>query len=206
MAIITALKIQQKNKNRINIFLDGEFAFGLSLTAALELKKGQTLSQAEIAQLQREDETQQAYERAIRYLSYRARSQQEVQRYLQGKGFGEAAIEAAIDRLSADNYLDDAAFAQLWVADRKRTKPRSGRALGYELRQKGISQEIIETVLEDINEERLAWEAVEPKLRQWQSLDRQALQKKVMGFLSRRGFNYDVMRQVYERAWEMMND
>ncbi len=202
---ITALKIQKRSKERVNLFLDDEYSFSLALSLALQLKKGQYLSQAEIEQLKNKDERQKAYQNALHYLGFRARSQVEMERYLQGKQYSPDVIVTTVERLQQEQYLDDEAFAQAWLNNRERFRPRSGRAIRYELRQKGIADEVIETVLVDLDEDKLAWLALEPKLRQWQHLDEERFKKKVMGFLSRRGFNYHVTQAVFRRAWESLN-
>ncbi|MDM8527160.1 RecX family transcriptional regulator [Anaerolineales bacterium HSG24] len=198
---ITALRLQKKNKNRVNVFLDGEYRFALSFNAAATLKKGQELTEAEIAELTAEGEQHKLYEQALRYLGYRARSEGEMRQHLLGKGHAEALIEETIDRLREEGYLDDEAFARLWLANREQLRPRGARALRYELRQKGVNDTVIEHVLADLDEEHSAWAAIQPKLRQWRSLDWPTFQKKSMGFLNRRGFGYDVCRTICERGW-----
>ena len=139
MPVITALEVQKRNKERVNVYLDDEFAFGLSLMEAAVLKKGQTLSDEEIDQLKQEDAIVQAVDHAIRFLSYRPRSSQEVRQNLSKKKIPETVIESALERLENLGYLDDSAFVRFWVENRNSFKPMGARALSYELRQKGIS-------------------------------------------------------------------
>jgi regulatory protein len=72
---ITALRFQKRNKNRVNVYLDGQFAFGLVAIEAARLRVGQTLSDNDVARLQMRDEVERAYERALNFLSYRPRSE-----------------------------------------------------------------------------------------------------------------------------------
>ncbi len=200
---ITALKIQQRNKERVNVFIDEEYSFAVTLMVAAELRKGQYLSDEDIAQLQEGDLRDKGYDKAIRFLSFRPRSQAEISRYLQDKGYEPEVVEDIIQRLIDKKYLDDETFAQFWLENRSQFKPRGSRALRYELRQKGIDDQVIKTTLSDLDEEELAWAAVQGKLRIWHHLPPDALQKKVMGFLSRRGFGYDVVRTIVERIKEL---
>lgn len=202
MQTITALIVQKRNKERVSVFLDGEYAFSIGLNAALSLKRGQALSPAEIEQLQGADDVLRAYNHALRLLGYRPRSRLEIERYLHQKGYEAQAIEAAIARLVAHRYVDDDAFARSWVHHRERQRPRGARGLSYELRQKGIEREIIDDVLTELDEEASAWAAIEGKLRRWHGLDQTAFRKKVTGFLSRRGFAYDTIRKTCDKAWE----
>lgn len=202
---ITALSVQKRNKERVSVFLDGKYAFSLSLNAALALKRGQELNEADIEQLQGEDDVLRAYNNALRLLGYRPRSRLEVERHLRQKGYEAEVIEAVITRLVANRYVDDEAFARSWLNHRERLKPRGARGLSHELRQKGVEREIIEEVLTELDEETSAWAAIEGKIHRWRGLDQAAFRKKAMGFLSRRGFDYDTIRKTCDKAWEAMD-
>jgi regulatory protein len=202
---ITALSVQKRNQDRINVFLDGEYAFSISLNAALSLKQGQKLSQVDIERLQREDDGFRAYNNALRFLGYRPRSRLEIERHLRQKGYESEAIDAAMARLVAQRYIDDEAFARSWLNHRERLRPRGARGLSYELRQKGIEREIINEVLTELDEEASAWAAIEGKMHRWRGLDQMSFRKKVTGFLSRRGFSYDIIRKTCQKAWEAMD-
>ena len=203
---ITKLEIQKRNKERVNVYLDEKFAFGVMLSVALELKKGQDLSDAEIDQLKQQDDRHKAYQRALNYLSFRARSRVEIERYLRDKKYGADVIADTVNKLAAEGLVDDTAFAQSWVENRERLKPKGTRALRYELRQKGLNDAAIENALEEVDEEAMAWQALEKKLRQWQRLDEETFKRKAMSFLSRRGFGYEVTREAVERAWTLSDD
>jgi len=200
---ITALKIQKRNKERVNVYLDETYAFAVTVLVAASLKKGQYLTDPEIERFKSQDERDKAYHQAVRFLGFRARSQQELVRYLQAKGYASVVVTDTIDRLLEEQYLDDEAFARFWLANRERFRPRGQQALRYELRQKGIANEVIETALADVDEANLAWTAVEQKLARWQGLSEEDFRKKVLGFLTRRGFTYEIAYQVVERAWAL---
>ncbi len=202
---ITALKFQKRNKERVNVYLDGEYAFGLQAVEAAQLRKGQALSDAEIAELKARDERNQAFDRSLRFLSYRPRSRVEVERYLRGKAVAEEVIADIIARLEQAKYLDDEAFARFWVDNREQFRPRSQRALRYELRQKGVSDEIISLVLSDRDDEVAAWRAIEGRLPRWANLPRDEFRQKALGYLSRRGFSYSTISLTLEKAFETLN-
>jgi regulatory protein len=202
---ITALKIQKRNKERVNVFLDDEFALAVTAVVATTLRRGQYLSDAEIEKLEQEDERNKAYDRAIHFLGFRSRSQAEVVRYLRDKGYSAGVVDETISRLVEAQYLDDESFARFWLENRERFRPRGRQALRYELKQKGISDEVIDTVLADLDEAELAWLAVESKLHRWRNLAEQDLKKKIVGFLSRRGFNYETANNTFQRAWASLD-
>lgn len=203
---ITALVVQQRNKERVNVFLDGEFAFGLALIEAVKLKKGQQLTEADIERLKALDEIEVAHERALNYLSYRVRSSQEVRRKLREKEFSETAIEAVMERLERVGLLDDGTFARFWVENRETFKPRGARALRYELRQKGVADEDIEAVLADLDEEDSAYRAAQQRIRRYRQVDEATFRKRMGDYLSRRGFNYTIIRDVLDRIWGELNN
>ncbi len=203
---ITALKFQQRNKERVNVYLDGEFAFGLAATEAARLRKGQSLSDGEIAALQALDDRQRAFDQAVRFLSYRPRSRAEVERYLRDKKMAADVIADVIERLEQANYLNDEAFARFWVENRAEFKPRSRRALQYELRQKGLSSQAIDHALDETqDDEAAAWHAVEGRLARWAGMPRDVLRQKLAGYLSRRGFNYEIISTIFEKACQALD-
>lgn len=201
MPTITQLKIQKHDKERVSVFLDGEYAFSVSLLVAAALRTDQALSGAQIAELRREGEAHLAYQKSLRYLSYRPRSEAEVRRYLTEKDVAVAVIEEVVEKLLAQGFLDDQAFAQYWIDNREQFRPRGRRALAYELRQKGISHEVIDTALESLDETESAHTAASKKAAQWSELDEHDFRDKVMGYLSRRGFPYGVSREVADALW-----
>ncbi len=198
---ITALRVQKRNRNRVSVYLDGRFALGLPAIVAATLKVGQHLSDSEVANLEDEGTVEQAYNSALNYLSYRPRSRAEIVRYLERRTLGENQIEAVADRLERAGLLDDEAFAQFWVENRERFRPRGSRALRYELRGKGISEAIIGEAVATVDFAESAYRAAAKKARQWCHLEPLDFTKKVVAYLARRGFAYDVAREVAERHW-----
>lgn len=198
-SIVTALEIQKRNKERVNVFIDGEYAFSLNLMEAAQLRKGQALTDVEIATLRDEDAVIQAVDSAANFLGYRPRSTSEVRRNLTEKEFAVPVIDAAIDRLTALGYLDDEVFARYWVQNRGEFKPLSHRALRQELRKKGVDNPVIDTVLEDVGEVDLAYKAAQSQVKRFKHLDRKAFHTKIANFLQRRGFSYSTARDVIQR-------
>jgi regulatory protein len=204
---VTALKYQKKNRNRVSVYLDGRFAFGLPDVVAAKLKTGQHLSDADIDRLQREGSAEAAYSRSLDYLSYRPRSRAEVETYLRQRGFSEEEIEAVIARLETAGLLDDEAFAQYWVENREQFRPRGLRALRYELRNKGISDQIIERAVAKVDVAESAYRSASKKARQLGDADQQTFYRKLVEYLARRGFDYEVAREVTDRHWaELQTD
>ncbi len=162
---ITAIKVQKKNKDRVNIYLDGTFAFGLTRIVAAWLQIGQELDKEKIEKLQAEDEHEKAYQRALNLLSYRLRTEDEIRKKLFKLNLPDAVIESVIHKLRSKELIDDRRFAKAWVENRSELSPRGLRALRYELRQKQVDPAIIDEILQDIDEEPLALAAGRKRAR-----------------------------------------
>jgi regulatory protein len=202
MAVITALTAQKRNPNRLNVFLDGTFAFGLELAVASTLQVGQTLSPEMITSLQEQDSVSQARARAVNLISRRPRSVAEVEQNLRQKGFAPAVIEQAVARLQDGGLLDDEAFARYWVEQRDTFKPRSQLALRQELQQKGVNREMIEAALAEVDQTAAAQRVAAKQARRYTHLTEDEFRNKLGAFLQRRGFQYEIIRQVIDELWE----
>jgi len=199
---ITALRLQKRNKDRVNVYLDGRFAFGLAAIAAANLRVGQTLSDEEIARLQAKDDTERAYEHALNFLSYRPRSEAEVRRNLREKDAEDEVIEAVIERLTRVGLLDDHAFARYWIENRLEFNPRGPRALRQELRQKGVSDAVIAEALAGFDEEAVARRAARAAVRRLAHLEPTEFRRRLGAYLARRGFSYAVIEPLVEEMLE----
>ncbi len=195
---ITALREQKRNKDRVNVYLDGEYAFSLGAQLAAELREGSFLSTAELHVLQRRDSFARAYRRALDYLAYRPRSRGELSDYLRGKRVPERIIEEVLEGLAREGLVDDLAFAQYWVENRERFRPRSRVMLRYELRRKGLDEEVISETLAAVDEEESARRAAHQRASRYVCLDEKSFRQKMSQFLRRRGFTYHLIREVVD--------
>ena len=201
MKKITAISVQKKNPNRVNIYLDGEFAFGVARITAAWLKNGDELSDEKIAKLLAEDTREWAYQQALLYLSYRVRSEKEIRQNLKKHEISEDVIEEILERLHKAGLANDKEFAQTWVENRSTFRPRSRRALAMELRQKGLDDETVHSAVSGVNEEALAYEAAQKRLGRLKGLEWSDFRKKLSEFLARRGFPYSVVAPIVTRLW-----
>lgn len=202
---ITALKVQTRDKDRVNVYLDGEFAFGLALIHAVWLKVGQQLSDEEIAELKDADTLEKAKQRALGLISYRPRSILEVRRRLQRAGVDEAKIGEVVASLQQAGLLDDESFTRTWVESRIEASPRSKRMIAWELRQKGVSQENIEASLEEVNDDDAAYRLALkrwPRVAQLEPVERR---RKLTEYMARHGFGYDTIQDVIQKLENEMS-
>jgi regulatory protein len=199
---VTALKVQKHHPNRVNVYLDNEFSFGLSRITAAWLKVGQDLTSSKIAKLQAQDEREVAYMQALRFLDYRPRSRAEVRKKLEKHAIPPEVIKDVFKRLERSGLVNDERFAQDWVKNRSEFRPRSRRALAYELHQRGLADSAIEKALEGINEEPLAYRAALKQARRYEGLPIRDFRNKLGSYLARRGFSYEIIKEVVTRVWD----
>lgn len=201
MKTITSLKAQRRKEDRVNVHLDGKYAFSLHVSVAYGLQVGQQITAEQCEHLRLEDAVHVATQQALRYLTFRPRSRAELKSYLRKKEVAPEAIDRVVSQLETAGYVDDAAFAEFWVRNREDFRPRSVWALRSELRKKGISDEVIERAVEGIDENESAYKATQGQAYRLAHQDYQVFRRRLGGFLQRRGFSYSVVRQVVERLW-----
>ena len=203
MAKITALRTI-RGRQRLNVFLDGKCAFSLEaeLAAKEGLRTGQEISDGYVETLASSDKSYRCLNAALRLLDYRPRSESELRERLQRLGFDGDYIAPVLARLKEQGLIDDLAFARFWVENRESFRPRSARMVRHELRQKGLSEESIAQALADLDEEESAYRAGLRRGRRLTHLDEVSFRKKLIAYLLRRGFPYEVVNSVVERAWQ----
>ncbi len=186
----------------MSAYLDGEYAFGLQNVVAAGLRIGQALSADEIAALKRHDESERAYEATLRYLTYRPRSRSEVQGYLARRQVAAEQASAILERLERLGLLDDAAFAQMWVENRDRLRPRSRWALRHELRAKGVGEADIDRAVSAVDESEGAMQVALRYGRRYARHEEAIFRRRLLALLQRRGYRYDVAAPAVAAAWE----
>ncbi|MFQ5856622.1 MAG: RecX family transcriptional regulator [Anaerolineae bacterium] len=199
---ITALQVQKKRQDRVSVYLDGHYAFGVKDIVAARLRVGQQLTDDDIAELKEQDTLEEAYNSALNFLSYRPRSTAEVKWNLQGKAFPGSLIEAVIERLMQAGLLDDASFAEYWVEQREHFKPRSAQMLRLELRRKGVASQHVDEALRDLDEVDSARRLASKRAHRYAHLGREEFWRKMVGYLQRRGFRYGTIKPIIEELWQ----
>lgn len=208
MPQITAIKLQKRKKDRFNIFLDGVFAFSLTAQALAKagLHENQEISSKKVTTLVRESELQTVFEKVLKFLSYRPRSEFEIEEYLLKKGVGEKTRKMVLGKLKGLDLLDDLAFARWWVEQRSTFSPRGIKAVRFELRRKGIDKELIERVLAELRSSStdllLAERLVKKKLSRLKNLPQLEQKKKLYFALAQKGFSYEIIKKAVAKFVE----
>lgn len=200
---ITALTTQKRNPNRVNIFLDGEFSFGLHIVNARKLKVGQKISQEMIDSLKKVDQIEDGFQKALKYISYKPRTKFEVVKKLKENDLDESIISIVMEMLVEKGYVNDLHYAKNWVENRSVYKPRSKKLITFELKNKQISEEIISEVTgEMMPEEKLAILAAEKYARRLSGYDKEIFFRRLSGYLIRRGFSFSTVKTAVQTIWD----
>ncbi|MFZ5365991.1 MAG: RecX family transcriptional regulator [Patescibacteria group bacterium] len=204
MPQITDIK-PQKRKKRFNIYVDGKFSFAVSAEALAkaELKIDQEISDQKIEELIKEDDFVKVYDRVLKFFSYRPRSEKELKDWFKKKQVGEETQKLIYQKLKNLGYLNDEEFARWWIEQRTTFRPASSRLLALELRQKGISREIIDKQLSNLaikqfSEIELAKKVAEKKLKSLRHYSYLEQRQKLVSALARRGFSWEVIKEVID--------
>lgn len=203
MPTITALERQPRRKDRFNLFLDGEFALALHGDLAREagLAPGRQLKSEDLQALAGRETFQSALDAAYRFLSYRSRSESEVRSRLHRRKVDDTTIGVVIAKLRDQRLIDDEAFAHRWTENRQTHSPRSGRMVQWELRRKGVAQEVAEVAAAEVDDDEAAYQAATRRAGRFRTADYETFQKRLGDFLLRRGFGYGVVRRTVDRLW-----
>lgn len=204
---ITLILSQQRNKRRVNIHIDGQYAFSLHQMVAAEagLRTGLIISEEDILNLQERDTFVVAQNKAYTFLSYRPRSEAEVRKRLLRAGSSEEDIDKVTANLKRLELLDDEAFAKYW-SEQYGARRRRGKAMvKAELRRKGIDKEIAEKAVEDMDEYEIAYAAGAKKVKSLKYTDQREFRRKLGAYLLGRGFNYESINTVVRNLWDETN-
>jgi regulatory protein len=204
MPEITALTPSKRHKGRLHIYIDGRFMASVdAMTIALHgLKVGQRLGDAALNTLEREAVHTRLVDRCLHFLSYRQRSEAELRNYLRRQEATPEQGDAVLADLRRQNLVDDEAFAKFWRESRDRFAPRGEGMLQAELRAKGVAAEVVAGVLPDAEEEEiLARRAGERHLRQLRAAPWPEFRTRMLSYLQRRGFRYEVANRTTRELW-----
>lgn len=209
---ITDVSLQAKNKNRVNVSVDGKYRFSLDIVQVTELgvKVGKEYSDEELVELEAESQFGKLYARALEYTLMRPHSAKEVRDYLWRKtrttkvkardsndiheraGVPQAIADRVYDRLVDRGHLNDENFARYWVENRQQRKGISGRKLVAELRLKGVDQSVIDNAMQNSPREEKS-EIIKILVKRRSRYDDD---QKLIAYLARQGFSFDAIRDA----------
>jgi regulatory protein len=201
MSRITGIESSSRRPNRVVVRLSSGRPLTLWAAAASDLRVGQDLTPADLERLRRADATEEAYQRALRFLSFRTRSETEIRQYLKKRGVDLETTARVVDRLRRSELADDSQFVRTWVENRTTFRPRSRRALAWELHHKGVSAREIETALADLDDASMALQAGLQYAHRLRGEPWPDFRRKLHAYLARRGFSSTVIGTAVSSAW-----
>lgn len=210
---ITSISVQQRDKNRVNLSVDGKYKFSLDLSQVVELgiKIGNEYSETELADLENESQFGKLYMRALEYSLMRPHSERELSDYLYKKtrdtrtktgaikkGVSKQLTERVFKRITEKGYVNDFNFAKYWIENRQLRKGISRRKLQSELAGKGISQSIVSTLLSESerSDEDEIQKIIQKKASKYDD------EQKLISYLARQGFSYDDIKTALATFYE----
>ncbi len=209
---VTAVEPQKRRKNRVNVHIDGEFAFGLDREVAERhgIEKDRVLSREEIRQILEEEEYKRGLNRAFRILAARSRSEKEVRDRLLEAGYPEVITEKIIARCWELGFVNDTEFAYHYAEDRLRNRPMGREMLKRELLSRGISEELAASAVDNAyaqtDELELARDLITRKISRWQDEPKPKVREKMARFLISRGFGWEIVQTLYHEIESNLRD
>ncbi|OOM09287.1 recombination regulator RecX [Clostridium saccharobutylicum] len=205
MAKITKIEIQKTNKERINLFLDGEYAFSLSLELMYKegLKVNQEVNINILKALAKKESYIRCKESALRIIERNYKTEKEVRDKLKLKGYEDDDIDSSIEFLKNYNFLNDYNYTKAFIKDK--INIQGSQKIKYNLIKKGISKEIVQEQLSSINkddEKITALNLAKKKLNiiKKSENDEYKISGKLYRFLISKGYGYDIVKEVVKEV------
>ncbi|NPA06172.1 MAG: regulatory protein RecX [Chloroflexi bacterium] len=195
------LALKPLRHGRVRVLWEGGAPFTLAADLAQGLRPGQPLSPERVAALRQADALRRAWDAVLRRLARRPHTRHELRQYLQRRGFAPEIVQHTLARVEAAGWLDDARFARQWVENQTYFRPRGKARLRAELRAKGVPDAAIEQALADVDEDALAWAEARRVLPRYRGLPWPTFQRRLGGYLLRRGFPYALVQTIVRTLW-----
>lgn len=204
---ITAITAQVKDKTRCSIYIDGRFCCGLTMETVVKnrLKVGKIVSEEELAAMQLESEKNTAFDKALTFLSATRKTEKEIRSHLSKKGYLPAVIDYAVEKLREYGFINDEEYAEAYTESA--AKKKGGRLIRMELKNKGLSEESIESALSGLDEgqELKTAKGILEKYMRGKTADNATLQK-AYRYLMSKGFDYDTAKAAIDAYGGMDED
>lgn len=202
MSIITDVKPCKRDKDRVNLYLDGEFYGSVSalVAASKRLEEGKEIDEKELAAVIFESDKRNAFEYALGYISRYVCTQKKITQKLYEKGYGKVVVEYAVEKLKSYGYIDDREYAVQYVTVNRGVK--GSRRLREELAKRGVAEEYIQSALSDVSTEEDDAFALAVKHSAGNDLSDEKYVARLFRYLSYRGYGQDVIARCLSRLRE----
>ncbi|MDW5300051.1 MAG: RecX family transcriptional regulator [Sedimentibacter sp.] len=207
MKKITKIEYQKKNKDRVSIYLDDNYAFGIDLNIMIKysLAKNMELEDDFINEILKSDEEMNAYNYAISVLSRNSKSEKQLMQKIKDKGYEEQFIENVIVKLKQQKYIDDEAYSEAFINNKINISKDGKRKIKEALYNKGIDKQIIDEKLQEITDDDEIERACllgAKKLRTIKEEDIRKRRMKLANYLISKGFEYSTVKKVISKLFD----
>ncbi len=199
--IITDIKEQVKDNKRVSVYIDNKFSFGITKVDAIfyKLKTGDEISQEKYDKIISENIFIKARDKALKLLGLRARSRKEIEDKLK-TDYSQFVIDRVVSLLEKYDYINDENFAKIFSKEKFKLKGWSKKRIAFELRNKGISNEIIEKTLNecDFDTSSVINKLLEKRLKGKKDIDYKEKQKQ-FNYLLSKGYDFDEVKEAIDK-------
>lgn len=204
MVKVTKIEQQKKRQDRFSVFVDNKFEVGLSESEIIELGiyNGRNLTQKELKKIKSHSSSAKVKDKAIRLLSIRPRSIFELEEKLELKKYEKSIIRKVIDDLIKEGLLNDEKFTKDWVDHRLNFSSMGRRRIQLELWKKRVKEGLISKEISKISQKKeveKAQEIAERKYKTYKDENKRKRKEKLISFLQRKGYLWDVIEKVLDR-------
>ena len=209
--IITKIEKQKRHPDRVNLYVDGEFAMGVHQEVIVKygLRKGDSISKELIEELIIHEEYTLAKQKALRLINRRQRTEKEIRSKLIEKEFHPAVVDETIKHLKSIKLINDEAFARSYIHDALLKRALSRKYLKQQLQSKGVDKLTIEKVLDENftqdQEIKIARKAAEKLIKRYQSslkkIEPEKQYQRIAQYLIRRGFSWTIIVPILNKIF-----
>lgn len=201
---ITSVERSKKDKKRFVVYIDGQYSFSINEEDYLRLNiyEKSVLTDAELEDIKKNILFRDAKAAAVKYVTFKLRSEGELVRKLKSEGYSDDIVQMVVEDVRSLGYINDKLYAQKYIYDRNKLKPRSSKMLKLELKSRGIPDEIIDEALDGwkVDERDVVEGLIKKRFGKYDVSDEKTV-KRIYAFLCHRGFSADIIREVLERIW-----
>lgn len=203
MAIITKIEVQQKNKERVNLYIDDVFFAGINaeIVYDLRLKKGDEVDKEKLEQLIHKEGLSKAKNKAMSILNRKAISEKDLRQKLSADDYSPEVVDEVIDKLKEYGFIDDKSLAQRIANDNSNLSRFGTNKIKQNLYKKGIGKEDIQEVIETISTDEQLDNAIYLARKRYDRVkgeDKRKVYQKLSQHLLYKGFSYDIVKKAID--------
>lgn len=203
MAKITKLEIQQRNKERVNIYIDDNFFLGVNAEVVydLNLKKGDEVDEEKLKSLIYKEGLSKAKNKAMSILNRTAISEKKLREKL--SDYSDEIVDEVINKLKDYGFINDKDLARRIANDNSNISRFGKNKIRQNLYRKGISKDDIDEAVEEIDSNEQYENALYLARKRYKNLkgeDNRKVYQKLTQHLAYKGFSYDIIKSVIQEV------